>query len=145
MCKGNKFMILLMIIFTGCNKNVECKEEGINEIYFKGFNILKIKKISFEDLKDSKNNLEYINPNFDSTDLGIKEFKTNQLTSRFMVNGFIVTINDTIKYKISNIKMEEVYIEKKTMWNAKLYGCSLKEYELNDSLIQTHSDIVIYK
>ncbi|MFH6948693.1 hypothetical protein ACHRV6_09395 [Flavobacterium sp. FlaQc-51] len=134
-----------MIIFTGCNKNVECKEEGINEIYFKGFNILKIKKISFEDLKDSKNNLEYINPNFDSTDLGIKEFKTNQLTSRFMVNGFIVTINDTIKYKISNIKMEEVYIEKKTMWNAKLYGCSLKEYELNDSLIQTHSDIVIYK
>lgn len=146
MFMGNKFIIgLLIVIFTSCNKHVDCKVEDIHQIHFKGFNNFKIKKISFEDLNNRTNNLEYLNPEFVNTAFGIREFEINQLTSNSLTNGCIVTINDSLKYKITNIKMEEVYIEKKTMWNTKLYGCSLKEYRLNDSLIESHTDIIIYK
>lgn len=144
MFMGNKFVIALMVILAGCTNHIDCKVQDIDEIYFQGFNNLKIKKISFEDIKDHTNYLEYLNPKFDSTDFGIKKIKINQLISNYIIKGFIVTINDSLKYKITNVKMEEVYIEKKTMWNTKLYGCSLKEYKLNDSLIETHSDIIIY-
>ena len=86
-----------------------------------------------------------LNPKFVNTAFGIREFQINQLTSNSLTNGCIVTINDSLKYKINNIKMEEIYIKKKTMWNTKLYGCSLKGYTLNDSLIESHADIIIYK
>jgi hypothetical protein len=145
MFMGNKvIMLLLMAIFLSCDKNAECKVEDIDGIYFVGFDNLRIKKISFKDLKDQTNKLEYLNPILDSVDVEMKELKINKLTSNLIKNGFIITINERIKYKITNVEMEEIYIEKNTMFG-RIYGCCLKEYRLNDSLIESHTGIIIYK
>lgn len=142
---GNKFILMLLIfIFLGCDKYADCSVEDIETICFEGFNNIKLNKISSMDLKDKTNNTEYVNPLFISVDNGSLTLKINQHTARSIKNGFIIIINDTLKYKVNDVKMEEIYFEKNTMWG-KIYGCSLKEYKLNDSLIESHSDIIIYR
>lgn len=144
---GNKILIIVMylVVFSGCKSSIDCKLEDIDGIYFKGFDRLKINKIAVKDLKDQTNNFEYSSPVFDTTDFGFNELKINQLSANAIKNGFEITINDSLKYKITDAKMEEVYMERKTMWGKKIYGCGLKEYKLNDSLIQTQGVILISK
>ena len=141
----NKTIIfLLLVTLTGCDKHASCKVNDINEIYFEGFKKIKIDEISFEDLKDSTNHIDYINPKFETTVVGEKKLKINAPTSKLFNNGFLLKINNRFEYKVSDIKTEEISLEKKTMWGT-IYGCTLKEYKLNDSLIESKGDIIIYK
>lgn len=140
MFMGNKIcMLLLIAIFAGCDKHADCKVEEIDSIYFEGFN--KINKISIEDLADKTNTLEFADPKLDSINIEAKRLEISPTTNLFK-NGFMIRINDSINYKITDVKMEEVYMEKNTMWG-KIYGCGIKEYKINDSLITTNGMIMI--
>lgn len=140
---GNKIiMLLLIVIFTACDKHTDCKLEEIDSIYFEGFD--SINKISIEDLVDKTNNFEYLNPKLDSTNIKAKRLEISSPSSKLFKNGFIIRVNDSMSYKITDVKMEEVYIEKNTMWG-KIYGCAIKEYKINDSLITTYGMIIIEK
>lgn len=140
---GNKIiMLLLIVIFTACDKHTDCKLEEIDSIYFEGFD--SINKISIEDLVDKTNNFEYLNPKLESTNIKAKRLEISSPSSNLFKNGFIIRVNDSMSYKITDVKMEEVYIEKNTMWG-KIYGCAIKEYKINDSLITTYGMIIIEK
>ena len=76
MFMGNKVIILLLIAtFVSCNRDSDCIAEENDNIYFEGFD--SINKISIEDLVDKTNNLEYINPELDSTGLKQKRLNIN--------------------------------------------------------------------
>ena len=140
---GNKIMMLLLIvIFAACDKHTDCKVEEIDSIYFEGFD--SVNKISIEDLVDKTNNLEYLDPKLESTNIKAKRLEISFPSSNLFKNGFIIRVNDSLSYKITDVKMEEVYIEKNTMWG-KIYGCAIKEYKINDSLITTYGMIIIEK
>lgn len=136
-------ILLLMAICVGCNRNSDCIAENLDNIYFEGFD--KINKISIEDLVDKTNNLEYTNSKLVDTGFKEKRLVINDPTTKLFQNGFIIKVDDTIKYKITDIKMGQVYIEKKTLWGTKIYQCTLQEYKINDSLINTYGMIILKK
>ena len=141
---GNKIIIVLLLaVLLGCDKRATCNFEGFDTIGFEGFTSLTIKKVSIKDLKDQKYVTEYLNPTFDSIGDGIIALKINQLSSSSLKNGFNILINDSLEYKITDVEEQEIYTGKNTMWG-KIYACGLKGYKLNDSLIESHSDIIIY-
>ncbi len=143
MFMGNKVILLLMlVVFFSCDKHTDCKIEEIDSVYFKGFN--EINKISIEDLIDKTNNLEFVKPELDSIDFKTKSLVINYSTTELFKNGFKIRINDSISYKITDVKMEEIYKQKNTMWG-KIYGCTIKEYRVNDLLISSYGVIMIEK
>jgi len=144
MFMGNKIILLLVIaIFVSCKQDSDCIAEENDTIYFEGFD--SITKVSIEDLVNKTNNLEYINPEFETTKNNAKKLIINDPTTNLFKNGFKIIINDSINYKITDIKLGQLDIEKKTMWGTKLYQCGLKEYRINDSLINTYGMIIIEK
>ena len=146
MIMENRILTLgfIFIMLVSCKNECNEKNADFSTIQFRGFNKIKIDNISFKDL-NTFIDYDYKKPKFDSIDKELNELNVKEFSSISLEKGFLVTINDTLKYKISNIKMEEIYLEKKTMWNTKLYGCSLSSYKQNDSLIESHGEIFINK
>lgn len=137
--------LIMFFLFTSCNKHTDCEIE-INQINLKHFNNIKVNKIFIEDIGDKTKNFTYQFPklNVDNSEIDLQIFKLNQQTNNSFTNGVNIIINDTMKYKINEIQMEEIDSGRKTMWGT-IYSCCLKSYKLNDSLIVSHSDIVIFK
>lgn len=141
----NRILVFLVLIFMGCNdKDIErCDLANTpmgNYINFKGFN-RKIDKIIIKDLSFVNKSISYDNPNLEDNGDGELSLKINTNTIPLVQKGCIIIINDSLKYKISGVKVGKV--QKSTMWNKKIF-CELKEYKLNDSIISDNGYIIIY-
>lgn len=152
MYMGNRILILsLIILFNSCDnfqkkEEINCNSYSETIIYFKGFQDYKINKISVIDFKESTNNCDYINPEFDNTDeSGLMRLSINSLTTQSLANGCMLIINDNQKYKITDIKSVRIEHTVGFIWAKKIWECKLKEYRLNDSLIKNCEGITIYK
>jgi hypothetical protein len=143
----NKVLVFLLSLFLlcSCNKNADCEIE-VNQICLKNFNNCKRDKIYIEEIGNKTNSFTYQAENLTRSNAegDSLTLKLNQQTNNIFKNGILFIINDTMKYKIDEIKMEQIDSGKKTMWGT-IYGCCLKNYKLNDSLIESHDDIIIYK
>ena len=143
----NKVIIFLLasVLITSCNKHADCEVE-VDQVCLKNFNNFKIDKIYVEDIGNKTNSFAYFSPKLipDNTEISLLAFELNQQINNSFKKGINITINDTMKYKIDEIQMEEVDSGKKTMWGT-IYGCFLQSYKLNDSLIESHADVIIFK
>ncbi|MEJ5106996.1 hypothetical protein [Chryseobacterium sp. MYb328] len=142
----NKKVLCLFLFFFACKekKNEQCNLGDIpmgSYVFFKGFND-KIDKITFESLSSKNRVFSYQNPNLEYN--GVKEFrlKINRATIDILQKDCVIIIDDSLKFKISGVKINKV--QRSTMWNKKLF-CELNEYKLNDSLIENHDGIFVYK
>ncbi|SIT26077.1 hypothetical protein SAMN05421786_1193 [Chryseobacterium ureilyticum] len=142
----NKKILCLFLFFFACKeKNIEQCNLGDtpmgNYVFFIGFND-KIGKITFESLSSKNRSFSYQNPNLEYN--GVKEFrlKINTTTIDILQKDCVIIIDDSLKFKISGVKVNKV--QRSTMWNKKLF-CELNEYKLNDSLIENHNGISVYR
>ncbi|MFK7000815.1 hypothetical protein [Flavobacterium oreochromis] len=131
----NKLAVVLIFFVFGCQKKSDCDSENVNEIYFQNTNHIPIDYISFSDLNGVTSEVKYSNPKLKKAEKNIEKLEINEITSQLVKDGFLITINGKYKYRIEDVKYEEIFLEKRTMWGTKLYGCYLKEYKLNGDLI----------
>lgn len=146
----NRLFILFLFLLISCNKkgHISDKRE-YNEYYeghilFLGFENLKIKQISFEEVNNMKDKIDYKSPNFDS----IRNYKTidlyfqlDSISTKLINNGCYITINEKLKYKITDVQSAE--IERFGNFGSVAYDIYLKQYKLNDSIIKTNRIINI--
>lgn len=147
----NKILIILLIFFISCNRNskssdLEYEEYLENTIRLSSFDNYRVNKISFQEVNKLVNKVDYNSPTFDSihnyksTDL---YFQLDTISTKFINKGCYIIINDSIKYKITDIKSGE--IERFGNWGTVGFEYVLKEYKLNDSIIKNLNIITIFK
>ncbi|MFV0531856.1 MAG: hypothetical protein ACK5MD_10535 [Flavobacteriales bacterium] len=148
MWRVNKLLIVLFILFYGCNNHLK-KEDAICSITNQmGGNILfdnfgKIDKIVFTSLRNPNDSPIYLGDKIEVHEKSIVRLEIDDETSRIIENGCNVIINDSLKYKITDV--EFIKIERFGMWGSVGFSCNLKQYKVNDSLIDNQQTIMIKK
>lgn len=149
MCVENKFFnCLIFMIFISCNnygkKDDLCvldKVYNLKIIEFNGFEKNSISKLEIHNLKSEKFNIHLNEIDSISRYTFLLILKNNK-EEWINENIFFIVINDSLKYKISDIKTEN--IERFGNFGSVGYFCEISEYKFNDSLIKKNK-IVIFK
>ena len=145
-----KLLILLAILpfMMSCNKQRKKDDScALDKVYnskmieFNGFEKNSISKLEIRNLNNEKINIHLNEIDSISTHNLFINLKNNK-EEWINENIFLIVINDSLKYKISDIKTENI----KRFGNFGLVGyfCEISEYKLNDSLIKNNK-IVIFK
>lgn len=145
----NKFFkCLIFMIFISCNnhgrKDDLCildKVYNSKIIEFNGFEKKSISKLEIHNLKNEKFNIHLNEIDSISRHTFFINLKNNK-EEWVNKNLFFIVINDSLKYKISDIKTEN--IERFGNFGLVGYFCEISEYKLNDSLIKKNK-IVVFK
>ena len=145
MWRVNK-VIIILFVFLGCNnhkkkEDIICSVRGQMGGYILFDNFKEIDKIAFEALNNPNDNKLYLGDKFKIHEGTTLELKINLKTSLIIENGCYVTINDSLKYKITDV--EFIKVERFGMWGSVGFSCNLKQYKVNDSLVDNQQTIVI--
>ncbi|MBL4745803.1 MAG: hypothetical protein JKY08_05495 [Flavobacteriaceae bacterium] len=147
MWRVNKLLIIVVFIFLGCNNHLKKDDPcGLMNVMGIGGNILfdnfkEIETISFEALNNPNDNEIYLKDKLEIHEKKTLILEINQKTSQIIENGCYVTINDSLKYKITDV--EFIKVERFGMWGSVGFSCNLKQYKVNDSLVDNQQTIVI--
>lgn len=84
---------------------------------------------------------EYNYTNLENNGDNEMRLRIDENISTLLEKGCIIMIDNSLKYTISEVKIEEI---KKTTMSGRRYFCELKGYKLNDSIINS-SRVVVYR
>lgn len=145
----NKIILLLVLFLLSCNKNsksdIEYNQYLEKTIRLLNFENYRINKISFESLEKTKENINYNFLKFDTINKIDLYLPIDSPSINLINKGCIIIINDKLKYKITDVKSAQIERISRIFWKKKIIEYKLKEYKLNDSLIDNLNTITIFK